>query len=77
MAGSLAHITATDGSFTMELIDNMGDAEEALEDCHAIIAFLLPFAARAMDNSDATGALREAAHQLKLYVGENTPVFYK
>lgn len=33
MAGSLAHITADDGTFTMDLIDNLGDAHEALEEC--------------------------------------------
>lgn len=41
MAGSLNHIIDDDGSFTMEHIENMGDAHEALEECHAIIAWLL------------------------------------
>jgi len=40
MAGSYDHICADGGSFTMDLIDNMGDAYEALEDCHGIIAQL-------------------------------------
>jgi hypothetical protein len=40
MAGSLSHITAEDGSFRMDLIENMGDAHEALEECHQIIAML-------------------------------------
>ena len=40
MAGSYAHIVADDGTFTMELIDNMGDAHEALEECFAMIANL-------------------------------------
>lgn len=41
MAGSLNHIVNPDGSFTMNLIENMGDAHEALEECHQIIAWLL------------------------------------
>lgn len=41
MAGSLNHIVEEDGSFTMAYIENMGDAHEALEDCHKIIAWLL------------------------------------
>lgn len=40
MAGSLNHIIDTDGTFTMELIDNLGDAHEALEECYAIIVEL-------------------------------------
>ena len=40
MAGSLNHIVNEDGTFTMELIENMGDAHEALEECHQIIAEL-------------------------------------
>jgi hypothetical protein len=41
MAGSLNHITAEDGSFRMDTIENLGDAAEALEECHQIIAYLL------------------------------------
>jgi hypothetical protein len=41
MAGSLNHITQEDGSFTMDLIENLGDAHEALEECHRVIAYLL------------------------------------
>ena len=37
MAGSLNHIIDTDGAFTMDLIDNLGDACEALEECYALI----------------------------------------
>jgi len=76
MAGSLNHIVRDDGSFTMENIENMGDAHEALAECHAIIAWLLPFAGRAMDNSDATGALTEALHQLG-FPSSATPVLYE
>lgn len=37
MAGSLNHIIDDDGRFTMDLIDNLGDAHEALEECYALI----------------------------------------
>ena len=37
MAGSLSHIIAEDGSFQMDLIENLGDAEEALSECFHII----------------------------------------
>jgi hypothetical protein len=37
MAGSLSHIVNEDGTFTMDLIENLGDAHEALEECFAII----------------------------------------
>lgn len=40
MAGSLNHIIADDGTFTMDLIDNLGDAQEALEEAHQFIAVL-------------------------------------
>ena len=36
MAGSYSHINKN-GEFTMDYIDNMGDAAEALEDCFVII----------------------------------------
>lgn len=38
MAGSLSHIVDDEtGKFTMDLLDNMGDAHEALEECFALI----------------------------------------
>lgn len=38
MAGSYRHITNDDNSFRgIDLIDNLGDAHEALEECHAMI----------------------------------------
>jgi hypothetical protein len=64
MAGSLNHIVAEDGSFTMETVENMRDAREALEECHQIIAYLLPYAGRGMGGGDATGALAQAVHDL-------------
>lgn len=64
MAGSLNHITAEDGSFTMDTIENLGDAWEALQECHQIIAWLLPLAGRAIDGCDATCTLAEACYQL-------------
>lgn len=37
MAGSLSHIINKDGAFDMNMIENLGDAEEALEECFQII----------------------------------------
>jgi len=37
MAGSFNHIVDDDGKFTMDTIENLGDAHEALEDCYRII----------------------------------------
>ena len=37
MAGSLGHIVGKDGRFTMELIENLGDAYQALEECYTLI----------------------------------------
>jgi hypothetical protein len=40
MAGSLSHIVGDDGCFTMDLIENLGDAHEALEECFSIIRYM-------------------------------------
>ena len=40
MAGSLDHIVGDDGRFRMDLIENLGDAHEALEECFHIIRHL-------------------------------------
>ena len=40
MAGSFRHLVAEDGSFTMDLIENLGDANEALEECYDMILWL-------------------------------------
>ena len=40
MAGSYNHLVGTDGKFTVEYLDNMGDTTEALLDCFDIIAGL-------------------------------------
>jgi len=37
MAGSLSHIVDKDGKFTMNLIDHVGDAHQALEECFVLI----------------------------------------
>jgi hypothetical protein len=37
MSGSLNHIINDDGSFRMDLIENLRDAREALEECFTII----------------------------------------
>ena len=40
MAGSLNHIIAPDGGFCFDLIENLGDAYEACEECFDVIARL-------------------------------------
>ena len=40
MAGSLKYIVAKDGTFRMGSIENLGDAQEALEECFHIIRVL-------------------------------------
>lgn len=50
MAGSLNHIVDKDGGFTMDLIENLGDAHEALEECFVLIYEL------AGGNSDTVSA---------------------
>lgn len=40
MAGSYNHIVGDDGKFCMDLIENLGDAHEALEECFDMIACL-------------------------------------
>ena len=40
MAGSLNHIVSEDGHFQMGLIENMGDAHEALHECFEVIRTL-------------------------------------
>ena len=39
MAGSYEHCLHDDGSFTMDTIENMGDAHEALEEMFYMIEF--------------------------------------
>lgn len=57
MAGSLNHVTAEDGSFRMDLIENGGDAHEALEECHQIIAVLLADSPNPQQRLDQATAL--------------------
>lgn len=40
MAGSYSHCTNDDGSFRANLIENLGDAGEALEEMHFMIRYL-------------------------------------
>ncbi len=53
MAGSFAHID-DEGVFTMDCIENMGDAWEALEECHSMVLRLRS------DLSSATGRAKNA-----------------
>lgn len=40
MAGSFNHIVDSNEGFTMEYIENLGDAEEALRECFDLITIL-------------------------------------
>jgi hypothetical protein len=40
MAGSYAHCTDDDGSFRSDLIENLGDAREALQEMHFMVRWL-------------------------------------
>jgi hypothetical protein len=60
MAGSWEHID-NEGRFTMALIDNMGDAAEALEQCHAMITWLAVTLAVARGGT-AQGYITQAAN---------------
>jgi len=68
MAGSLSHIVAEDGTFQMELISNMGDAHEALEECHQIIAYLL------RDNPNGPEVLAETCRELSFPETDHIPI---
>lgn len=76
MAGSLNHIVADDGGFTMDLIENLGDAHEALEECHQFIAYLLAMAAGNAPESDVRATLVQAADDLGFPVPDHTPIIY-
>lgn len=65
MAGSLNHLVTEDGAFTFDLIDNLGDAHEACEECFDIIAHLV--------NGDV-GRLRAACEAVRAPVPEAVPV---
>lgn len=54
MAGSIKHTMKSDGSFTMDLIENMGDAHEALQEYHQALE-------ETVDMLDATAGI---FHQL-------------
>ena len=68
MAGSLCHIvnwdeeeSEGDGTFHMDLVENLGDAHEALEECFDLIAYLADG-----DPSDACAALGYGAPSHRL-----------
>ena len=57
MAGSYLHVTDTDWSFRgIDLIDNLGDAYEALQEMHAMIGYL----AAEVSRDDPRRAIHEA-----------------
>ena len=60
MAGSYRHVTNADGSFRgTDLLDNLGDAYEALEEMHAMIEWL---ADRYFEGGYGPTSRREAIH---------------
>jgi hypothetical protein len=68
MAGSLAHIVDKNGAFWMSLIENMGDAHEALQECFDIIALLLA-------TGISTDEFAKICDQAKAPVPKHIPVF--
>ena len=72
MAGSLAHVTDKIGRFTMDNIDSLGDAGEALEDCFFIIAWLLSQAYTG-HGDDRTALLRAACRTVNTSMPDVIP----
>ena len=68
MAGSLSHIVRKDGTFTMSCIDSLGDAGEALEECHRLIAVLIA-------GPDARQRLEAACESAGAVTPDTLPVF--
>jgi hypothetical protein len=61
MAGSYRHVTNADGTFRgIDLIDNLGDAHEALEEMHQMIAYLATELAECDGQNDARHMVHEA-----------------
>lgn len=57
MAGSFNHIVNRDGGFGLDLIENLGDAAEALEECYRLIYVL---------SSGNTASIRDACQKLNI-----------
>jgi hypothetical protein len=68
MAGSFSHIVTKRGRFNMRLIENMGDAHEALEECFNIIALLV--------DGDFK-KLKNACNKCNYPIPDAAPVFVK
>lgn len=51
MAGSYNHLKNKNGKFTMDHIENLGDAHEALEECWGMIHVLAGGAEPAIENA--------------------------
>jgi hypothetical protein len=76
MAGSLKHIVAPDGTFTMDTIENLGDAHEALEECFDLIAFacqLNPHFFGTTSSSSAGSDIAKVIGRLIPCTGDQTP----
>lgn len=70
MAGSYDHICDDDGSFRMDLIENMGDAHEALEECHGIIGRQRGALNEAWSLLDGDPTLSRRAHRAKVVLSD-------
>lgn len=63
MAGSFGHCNKDDGSFTFDLIDNMGDAHEACEMMHFMIHYLADGFDRTKDPKEIIKQAEEAYYR--------------
>lgn len=67
MAGSYSHITDDDtGRFIgVDLIDNLGDAYEALEECYGMVQYLAQMASVFKLSGDKQALIEEARQHYK------------
>lgn len=72
MAGSLNHIVDDHGRFKMDSIENLGDAREALHECHHLIASLLDYVGECDD--DPVAVLEELCQWFRFPVPKTPPV---
>jgi len=79
MAGSLSHLVDEHGAFRFGLIENMGDAHEACEECFDIIALLVCEVEVAVGASgmpfDARKLMEQVCGYANAPVPEAIPVF--
>ena len=78
MAGSFRHLIDADSGTYLgtELLDHMGDASEALEECFEAIAFVLSELRAAQEDDERAYVLRQTLRaRLRLQDGENDPAY--